>query len=82
MFFLKPTAIVGRKLEGIALHSLLYKNRVDFLQNNGTNLYSSTGEKPPKFEVISPWAYPLPNTRHRVVIAAIGGVLPLHHEWS
>lgn len=54
MFFLKTTAIVGRKLEGVVLHSIIYKNRTDFLQNTGTNFHSSTGANLPKFELNSP----------------------------
>lgn len=80
MFFLKPTAIVGRKLEGTALHSLLYNNCIEFIQNTVINLHSSTGTVIPKCERNSPWKHPLPNTRHEVALAATGPVLPLHHE--
>lgn len=80
MFSLKPTAMVGRKLEGIALHSLLYNIRIDILQNTRTDLHSSTGPNLPKFQPNSSWTYPLADTKHGVVTAAAGPVPPLHHE--
>ena len=48
---LLPRAVMRKKLETVALHSLIYKSKSDFLQNSGTILHSSTGANLPKFEL-------------------------------
>lgn len=65
-----------KKLETIALHSLIYKSKSDFLQTSSTVLHSSSGGNLPKFELNCFWKYFLYNKQSSCAIP------PLYQEHS